>query len=51
MVITCSLEAEDSESEQPDNENVVQTESDSGKTKGQGVCSHCGNESEIWLDM
>jgi len=22
-----------------------------GKTKGRGVCSQCGNESEIWLEV
>jgi hypothetical protein len=46
MVITCNLEEELPENTRPS----VVTEAD-GKTKGHSVCSHCGNEADIWLDV
>jgi len=48
MMITCSLEPE---------EEIPQVESKPGsktikkQTKGHSVCSHCGNEADIWLDL
>jgi hypothetical protein len=46
MVITCSLEEEETESS-PTPSVVPEAE---GKTKGHAVCSHCGGEADIWLD-
>jgi hypothetical protein len=47
MMITCTLEEEDNElSAAPS----VVPESE-GKTKGHAVCSHCGGEADIWLDV
>ncbi len=46
MVVTCSLEEHQVKTTAP---KIVPKEM--GKTKGQGVCSHCGNEADIWLDV
>lgn len=45
MVVTCSL-ADDLAGATP---HVV--EQGQGKTKGHAVCSHCGGEADIWLDV
>ena len=46
MMITCSLEEHE---EKPIGSS---TESDKkGKTKGHAVCSHCGNEADMWIDL
>lgn len=45
MVITCSLEEETS-AKTP--HVVAENE---GKTQGHAVCSHCGGEADIWLDV
>jgi ribosomal protein S14 len=44
MEITCSLE-----DHQVEVAKVVPRAQ--GKTKGHAVCSHCGGEADIWLDM
>jgi len=44
MEITCTLEAHTAAKAKV----VPQAE---GKTKGHGVCSHCGGEADIWLDI
>jgi hypothetical protein len=46
MIVTCSLEEHQVESAKP--HIVAQGE---GKTKGHAVCSHCGGEADIWLDV
>lgn len=46
MVVTCSLEESQVEAVKP--HIVAEGE---GKTKGHAVCSHCGGEADIWLDM
>jgi len=51
MVITCSLAANDDNSEQSGSDADIKPAAVAGKTKGRGVCSHCGNESEIWLEI
>ena len=51
MVITCSLKAENDNGQQLTHEHERQPEIHDGKTKGHGVCSHCGNESEIWVEI
>ena len=51
MVITCSLEPVEDELSKEKIEPEEMAGADSGKTKGHGVCSHCGNESEIWVDI
>jgi hypothetical protein len=51
MVITCSLEPVEDEPIKAEVAPEKKAAAGSGKTKGHGVCSHCGNESEIWLDI
>jgi hypothetical protein len=49
MVVTCSLEsAEAQQAAAPDAEPQA---SEHHKVKGHGVCSHCGNEADIWVDI
>jgi hypothetical protein len=50
MVITCSLEAappalEAAPAVVPARPQALK------KTKGHAVCSHCGGEADIWLDL
>jgi hypothetical protein len=46
MVITCSLEDETTVKATP--RIVAKGE---GSTSGHAVCSHCGGEADIWLDV
>ncbi len=46
MVVTCSLEDDLADSAEP--KIVAEGE---GKTMGSAVCSHCGGEADIWLDV
>ena len=46
MMITCTLEEEEVKAAEP----TVVPKSE-GKTKGHAVCSHCGGEADIWLDV
>lgn len=47
MVVTCTLP--ENQPEKPDTPKVVPKAE--GKTKGQAVCSDCGGEADIWLDI
>lgn len=51
MIITCDLlpEEDDPALEKKDIK-VSNQKTDSGR-KGHAVCSHCGAEADIWLDM
>ena len=51
MVITCSLKATDNQSEESTSGQEPKPEKAGEKAKGRGVCSHCGNESEIWVEI
>jgi hypothetical protein len=46
MMITCALEEELPPQAAP----AVVPEAE-GRTKGDSVCSHCGNEADIWLNV
>lgn len=46
MVVTCSLEQDQ---EMPVKPKIVDKEE--GSTKGHAVCSHCGGEADIWLEL
>ncbi len=48
MVVTCSLEENQPEAPVQAPKIVPKEE---GKTKGHAVCSHCGGEADIWLDV
>ncbi len=45
MEITCTLESH----QQTASAKVVAEAQ--GKTKGHAVCTHCGGEADIWLDV
>lgn len=47
MMITCTLSDEQESTEAP--LRVVPEKE--GKTTGHAVCSHCGGEADIWLDV
>jgi len=48
MMITCTLEdASAAQSTAP----AAAAPKTPGKTKGHAVCSHCGGEADIWLDL
>jgi hypothetical protein len=46
MLITCSLEED-----KGDNATPTVAAKSKGNTKGHAVCSHCGGEADIWLDV
>jgi hypothetical protein len=46
MVVTCTLADEHNDTVEP--KIVAEAE---GKIKGHAVCSHCGGEADIWLDV
>jgi hypothetical protein len=48
MVITCSLEEEDV---QPAAKTPVVPPVEKVRAKGHGVCTHCGNEADMWVDL
>ena len=47
MVITCSLEEEIQASTKP----PVVAPVEKIRAKGHGVCTHCGNEADMWVDL
>ena len=46
MMITCSLEEHE---EKPTGSSEASDKK--SKTKGHAVCSHCGSEADIWIDL
>ena len=48
MVITCSLEDEQAADDTLNPQVVAHGQ---GNTEGHAVCSHCGGEADIWLDV
>ncbi len=46
MVVTCSLPEHLMEAAPP-----AVAQEGKGNTKGHAVCSHCGGEADIWLDV
>lgn len=49
MVITCSLPEEIENKENEPGEKKGDTEHK--RVKGSAVCTHCGNEADMWIDM
>jgi hypothetical protein len=45
MMVTCTVD------ETPENTTPRVVAEKEGKTKGHAVCSHCGGEADIWLDI
>lgn len=50
MMVTCSLE-EVAEADTETQEAEQAHEHEHRKVKGHGVCSHCGNEADIWVEI
>jgi hypothetical protein len=48
MVITCSLEEE---VDQPSTQTQPDMASERHSVRGHGVCTHCGNEADMWVDF
>ena len=48
MVITCSLEEH---TDQTPAETHPQKPSEAHRVRGRGVCTHCGNEADMWIDL
>jgi hypothetical protein len=46
MMITCSLEEHE---ERPMEASAVAEKK--SRTKGHAVCSHCGSEADMWVDL
>jgi DNA-directed RNA polymerase subunit M/transcription elongation factor TFIIS len=53
MVVTCSLESADAHTEDQSSAAPASEPhaAEHRKVKGHGVCSHCGNEADIWVDI
>jgi ribosomal protein S14 len=51
MMVTCSLEEVENEAPEGSDDKVLPSAAPSHKTKGHAVCSHCGNEADIWVDL
>lgn len=54
MVVHCSLvlpEEEASEAEAAPATVTPEPEAEPSRVRGKGVCSHCGNEADMWVDL
>jgi hypothetical protein len=54
MIVTCSLEsveAEEETTEAPVMGEKSESKPVSKRVKGQAVCTHCGNEADMWIDL
>ena len=50
MMITCSLEEHTKEHDKEHME-LSEAPEEKGKTKGHAVCTHCGGEADMWIDL
>lgn len=51
MVVTCSLEDVHADAAKPTGEDPTPGEEKKQRVKGSAVCSHCGNEADMWLEV
>jgi hypothetical protein len=51
MVITCSLPEEMEEAPVQAAGEKATDAGEKKKVKGHAVCSHCGNEADMWIDI
>lgn len=51
MEITCQLLPEDEESELEKKDIHLSQEKTAGARAGHAVCTHCGSEADIWLEL
>ena len=50
MMVTCSLEFEERAPAAPAAKSNAATSPSTNRAKGHAVCSHCGNEADIWVE-
>jgi len=54
MVVTCSLDEVETDKNK-DRDPVVGEKNESKpapkRVRGQAVCTHCGNEADMWIDL
>lgn len=51
MQITCTLESDEEVVAASEDKKPAAEAEPKKKVQGHGVCSHCGNEADIWLDV
>lgn len=51
MTITCELQPEEARVFDRSEDVRVSREKREGRPKGEAVCSSCGSEADIWLEM
>ena len=51
MQITCTLEEDKRVAVPKADETKADAAPAKDKVKGQSVCTHCGNEADMWLDV
>ena len=50
MIVTCQLEPVETDAPSPAPKSKDPQSGDKEKVKGHAVCSHCGNEADMWID-
>ncbi len=48
MEVTCTMESIEAAKTAP---AAVKEDVKAGKAQGTGVCTHCGNEADMWIDV
>jgi len=48
MLVTCTLEHSHEEAH---SETAPEANSDKKRVKGKGICTSCGNEADMWIDI
>ena len=51
MQITCTLEVSEEVVAPAENKKTPEAAEAEKKVQGHGVCSHCGNEADIWVGV
>lgn len=51
MLITCTLEPVDAPAEKVTAAAKSEHEVSKQQVKGSAICSHCGNEADMWIDL
>ncbi|HKL81328.1 MAG TPA: hypothetical protein VJ879_02340 [Desulfobacter sp.] len=51
MIVTCELAPDIDETELEKKDLRASNEKMEGGVQGHAVCSHCGSEADIWLDI
>ena len=51
MVVTCSLPDDDAAGDEVKAAEPTTEKQSEKRLKGTAVCTHCGNESDMWIDL